>query len=92
MADVHIHVDLSAALREVGCIPPADFSNMLVFVNRGALAALVRLRGRAVGALEAMGQHVVAPFLDLEVKAWRNAAYQSICNTAVPEVERAFPT
>ena len=38
MANVHIHVDLANALREVGCISPQDYGNMLVFVNRGSLA------------------------------------------------------
>ncbi|MBA2436047.1 MAG: DUF4157 domain-containing protein, partial [Chthoniobacterales bacterium] len=90
MANVHINVDLTAALREVGCIPPSDYSNMLVFVNRGALAALVRLRGQALGAAEAMVQHVIAPLLDLEVRAWRNAAYSSVCNTQVPAVKPEF--
>ncbi len=90
MANVHINVDLNAALREVGCIPPADYGNMLVFVNRGSLAALVRLRGRAIGAAEAMLQHVLAPLVDLEVKAWRNAAFETVCNTPVPPVEPGF--
>jgi Family of unknown function (DUF5995) len=90
MANVHINVDLTAALREVGCIPPADYGNMLVFVNRGSLAALVRLRGRAVGAAEAMLQHVVAPLVDLEVKSWRNVAFESMCNASVPPVEAGF--
>jgi hypothetical protein len=90
MASVHIQVDLANALEAVGCIPPADFSNMLVLANRGALAALVRLRGRAVGAAEAMLNALVGPALGLDVKAWRNAAYQSVCNTPVPPVERGF--
>ncbi len=63
---------------------------MLVFVNRGALAAVVRLRGQALGAAEAMVQHVIAPLLDLEVRAWRNAAYSSVCNTQVPAVKPEF--
>jgi len=68
MASVHIQIDLSAAIREVGCIPPQDYGNMLVFVNRGSIAALVKLRGKAVAAAEAMLQYLVAPMIDLEVK------------------------
>jgi hypothetical protein len=90
MANVHINVDLTAALREVGCIPPADYGNMLVFVNRGSLAALIRLRGRTLGAAEAMLQHIAAPLVNLEVKAWRNAAFESLCNASVPSVEASF--
>ena len=90
MASVHIGVDLVAALNEVGCIPPADYGNMLAFVDLGMLAAIVRLRGRAVASMEVMVQALVAPMLDLEVKSWRNAAYMSICNTPVPEVEPGF--
>ena len=92
MANVHIRVDLSASLNEVGCIPPEDYGNMLVFVNRGALAALVRLRGRALGAAEATLQQLVAPLLDLEVKTWRNAVYSAACNAAVPDPTPAFLT
>jgi hypothetical protein len=85
MANVHIHVDLAAAIRDVGCIPPEDYGNMLVFVNRGALAALVRLRGAGVGAAEAMINQLVAPLVKLEVKAWRNAVYVQGCNAVVPD-------
>ena len=90
MASVHIHVDLAAALREVGCIPPADYGNMLIFVNRGSLAAQVKLRGRAVGALEAALQAIVAPLVSLDVKAWRNAVYTTQCNVAVPDPVSSF--
>jgi hypothetical protein len=90
MANVHIHVDLTTGLRDVGCIPPADYGNMLVFLNRGSLAALVRLRGRTLGAAEAMLQQIAAPLLNLEVKAWRNAAFENVCNAAVPPVEASF--
>lgn len=90
MASVHIHIDLSAAINEVGCIPPEDYGNMLVFVNRGSIAALVKLRGRAVGAAEAMAQYLVAPMVDLEVKAWRNAAYENICHVPVPDPHPSF--
>ncbi len=91
MANVHINVDLAAALREVGCIPPADYGSMLVFVNRGNLAATVRYRDRAVGAAETILQNFLGPMLDLDVQAWRNAAYQRICNTAVTPVQPGFP-
>ena len=84
----HINVDLTPAL--CGCIPPADYGNMLVFVNHGSLAALVRLCGRALGAVEAMLQQVAALLLDLEVKAWRNAAFESLCNAPVQSVEASF--
>jgi hypothetical protein len=89
MAHVHINVDLTAALREVGCIPPSDYSNVLPFVNRASFDALVRLRGQTLGAAEAMLQHLVAPLVGLEVKAWRNAAFESACNVPVPEVDPA---
>ena len=84
MARVHIEIDLGAALEEIGCIPPQDYGNMLVFVNRGSLAALSRLRGRVVGASEAILQRFVAPLVDLEVETWRNAAYMKVCQTPVP--------
>ena len=41
-------------------------------------------------AAEAMLQHVVAPLVDLEVKSWRNAAYENVCHLPVPEVEPSF--
>jgi uncharacterized protein DUF5995 len=90
MANVHINIDLTAALQRVGCIPPADYGNMLIFVERGSLAALVRLRGQALGAAESMLQRVAAPLVGLEVKAWRNAAFKHICNMSVPPVEASF--
>ncbi|MCS6303730.1 MAG: hypothetical protein H8K07_08700 [Nitrospira sp.] len=90
MANVHIHIDLAAAIRDVGCLPPADYANMLVFVNRGALAATIRLRGKAVGVAETLFNQITAPFIGLEVKAWRNTVYQNACNSLVPDVEPAF--
>ena len=66
MANVHIFLDLQTALREAGCITADDYGNMLVFVNRGNLAALVRLRGRAVGEAERMLQELVGPIIDLD--------------------------
>jgi hypothetical protein len=90
MANVHIHVDLAAAIREVGCIPPDDYSNMLVFVNRGALAAVVRLRGIVLGSLETVFQRFAEPIVKLEVKAWRNAVYEGACYMMVPEVGQDF--
>ena len=85
MANVHIHSHLANALRDVGCISAQDYGNMLVFVNRGSLAALVRLRGRAIGAAEAMLNQLAAPMLELEVKAWRNAVFEAACHTRVPD-------
>ncbi len=86
MAKVHISVDLRSALREVGCIPPADFGNMLALMDRGISAGLERLREhsgyRVAGVL---GRLVV-----LDVQAWRNAAYRSVCQTSVPGVSKAF--
>ncbi len=90
MAHVHIHIDLSAAINEVGCIPPEDYGNMLVFVKRGSLAALVKLRGQAIGAAEAMMEALVAPMVELEVKAWRNSAYENICHVPVPDPHPSF--
>ena len=90
MADVHIHIDLAAAIRDVGCLPPSDYANMLVFVNRGALAATVRLRGKVVGVAETMFSQLTAPLIGLEVKAWRNAVYQNACYMPVLDVEPAF--
>jgi hypothetical protein len=90
MANVHINVDIAAALREVGCIPPADYGNVLDLVNQGSLAALVRLRGRALGKAEAMLQRVFAPLVKLEVEFWRNSAFEGICNVSVPAVEAGF--
>jgi hypothetical protein len=60
---------------------------MLVFVNRGALAALARLRGRALGAAEAILQQLGGPVTGLDVKAWRNSAFQKVCATDVPPPE-----
>src|SRR5437879_5711496 len=61
MANVHIHIDLSSALSDVGCIPPEDYSNVLVFVNRGALWATVELRGKFIGVSEIMANQFIAP-------------------------------
>lgn len=91
MAKVHIHVDLANALREVGCISPRDYGNMLVFVNRGSLAALVRLRGRTLGAAQAMLVQIGAPMMNLEVKAWRNAVFEASCAAKVPDPTMQFP-
>jgi hypothetical protein len=90
MARVHISIDLAAALREVGCIPPSDYGNMLVFVNQGALAAAARYRGRYVGTAEVILQQLTAPLVDLEVKVWRNAAYQNVCGQPVPDPAPSF--
>jgi len=90
MADVHIHIDLSDAIEDVGCIPPEDYGNMLVFVNRGSLAALVKLRGRTLGAAEAIVQYLAAPMIDLEVKVWRNTVYQDTCQVPVPDPHPTF--
>lgn len=92
MASVHIRMDLTAALNEVGCIPPADYGNVLLFVNRGSLAALTRLRGRALGVSEAMLQQLVAPLVDLEVRTWRDTVYNSNCNATVPDPSPSFLT
>jgi hypothetical protein len=90
MANVHIRIDLADAIRDVGCLPPADYANMLVFVNRGALAATVRLRGKVAGVAETILSQLMAPVVDLEVKTWRNTVYQNACNALVPDVEPAF--
>ena len=91
MADVHIHVDLVAALRDVGCISPRDYGNMLVFVNRGALAATNKLRGRVIGTAATMIMQIVGPLMDLDVKAWRNAAFEAACGRTVPNPDVPFP-
>jgi hypothetical protein len=90
MAHVHIHIDLSNAIREVGCIPPGDYSNTLVFVNSGAKAAVVKLSGRLIGAAKTRIQDFLQPLLKLEVKVWRNAVYEGICNSALPSIENDF--
>lgn len=92
MARVHIDIDLAAALRDVGCIPPADYGNVLILVNRANLRSLVVLRGRFLGAAEFMFQHLAAPMMDMEVKQWRNAVYEDACNTPVPAPSKEFAT
>jgi hypothetical protein len=87
MANVHINIDLSAALNEVGCIPPADYGNMLVSVNQGAHEALVRLRGRAIAATERL---IIGSYMDNVVRAWRNAAFAKACNASVPAPANDF--
>jgi hypothetical protein len=91
MADVHIHVDLVAALRDVGCVSPRDYGNMLVFVNRGALAATNKLRGRVIGTAATMIMQIVGPLMELDVKAWRNAAFEAACGRPVPNPDVPFP-
>lgn len=91
MADVHIHVDLVAALRDVGCISARDYGNMLVFVNRGALAATNKLRGHLIGTAATMIMQIVGPLVDLDVKAWRNAAFEAACGRKVPDPDSPFP-
>jgi hypothetical protein len=90
MATIHIHLDLARALNEVGCIPPQDYANVLVFVNRGALAATIELRGKFLGVSETIANQFIAPLVDLDVKAWRNTVYQRTCNAVVPAPEQAF--
>lgn len=90
MASIHIHIDLAAALNEIGCIPPQDYGNMLVLVKRGSLAAQVRLRGRLLGAAEAILEQFMAPLLKLEVKVWRNTVYKNACNLPVPNPDPKF--
>jgi hypothetical protein len=90
MANVHIHVDLAAAISDVGCIPPEDYANVLVFVNRGALAATIELRGKFLGVSEIMANQFIAPMVNLDVKEWRNAVYRNACNAVVPDPESTF--
>jgi hypothetical protein len=90
MANVHIHIDLAHALNEVGCIPPEDYANVLVFVNRGALAATIELRGKFLGVNEIIANQFIAPLVNLDVKAWRNTVYRNACNAVVPEPEQTF--
>ena len=45
----------------------------------------MRLRGRAIGAAEAMLNQLAAPMLELEVKAWRNAVFEAACHARVPD-------
>jgi len=90
MANIHIHVDLARALNEVGCIPPEDYGNVLVFVNRGALAATIELRGKFLGVSETIANQFIAPLVDLDVKAWRNTVYQKTCNAVVPAPQQKF--
>ena len=77
MAEVHIHVDLAAAMSEVGCIPPEDYGNMLYFVDAGSRKALIAYRGKFGGRLEDWVQHHAFPPL---VRMWRDAVYQTSCN------------
>jgi hypothetical protein len=73
----------------VGCISPRDYGNMLVFVNRGALAATNKLRGRVIGTAATMIMQIVGPLMDLDVKAWRNAAFEA-CKRKVPDPDSQF--
>lgn len=91
MANVHIHIDLANALKTVGCIPPADYGNMLVFIKQAALVATRRLRGPFVAEAELiLNDLVFGPVTGLEVKAWRNAVYGETCNAEVPSPEDKF--
>ena len=90
MARVHIDIDLSAAVRDVGCIPPQDYGNVLVLVNRANLRSLTILRGQFLGAAEFIAQYFVGPMLDLEVKNWRNTVYEDACSAPVPNPSRDF--
>lgn len=90
MANVHIHVDLSSALSDVGRIPPEDYANVLVFVNRGALWATVELRGKFIGVSEIMANQFIAPLVKLDVKEWRNLVDRTSCNAAVPDPDQKF--
>lgn len=90
MANVHIHVDLAAALQQVGCITPTDYGNTLIFVNKGSLAALVRLRGSFFAPAESILNQLFGILTEIEVKTWRNAVYNQVCNANVPEPEKVF--
>ncbi len=91
MANVHINVDIRKTLEEVGCIPQQDYANMLIFINRGSLAALKRLRGRFWGSWEAIfDKLVVSKVTNLNVTQWRNVAYQMVCKKPVSNPSRSF--
>lgn len=90
MANVHIHVDLANALREVGCIDRNDYGNILTFVLRGNLAAENKLRGKFGGATMFLLSALVGPKLNMDVKKWRNAAYTEVCAGTVPDPEKSF--
>lgn len=90
MAKVHIYIDLSIALREVGCISPKDYSNMLVFVNRSSLAALARLRGKAMGSAQSILQYFFSDWFNMNVEVWRNNVYEEVCHVPVPDVDANF--
>ncbi len=93
MARIHINFDITTALMEDGCIPRQDFGNMLLLVNSGSQAAMIELRDRTspyveiiIGALSIGPIYtlVIQQLGELVVKFWRNAIYERLCNTSVP--------
>ena len=86
MAGVHISVDITQAITDVGCVPPRDFGNILTFVNDASGAAMVKLRGRFVGKLETQISDAI-PI----VKYLRNTVYQNQRNAAVPDPLPIWP-
>jgi hypothetical protein len=86
MAGVHISVDITQAINDVGCVPPRDFGNILTFVNQASEAALLKLRGRFVGKLETQLSQTIPV-----VKYLRNGVYQNQCNAEVPDPLPIWP-
>lgn len=89
MANVHIGIDLAAALSQIGCIPPNDYGNVLLFVQQGAESAINELRGVFIGWIVNGIKAKLPNWLQLE-EVWRNAAYEQVCSTAVPSIEPIF--
>jgi hypothetical protein len=86
MANAHINTDIVNSLRSVGCIDQHDYGNVLLFVERGAHVAIMRLQGALLGEIYDQLKQLLLP-LD---RIWRNAVYVQECKASVPDVEDSF--
>lgn len=86
MANAHINTDIVNALHAVGCINKEDYANILLFVERAAREAIVKVNGNIQGEILNALKQLLLP-LD---RVWRNSVYEDVCGVAVPDVEDSF--
>jgi hypothetical protein len=86
MANAHINTDIVNALHAVGCINKEDYANILLFVERAAREAIIKVNGNIQGEILNALKKLLLP-LD---QIWRNSVYEDVCGAPVPDVEDSF--